>query len=80
MEQSWKQPPIIYNRYKMLIVSVEETISNLGWGFPLAVFTPCTKPSLFRMTVWNEAFLLYERKKHAFRCFYRRREEWIVRR
>ena len=38
MEQSWKQPPIIYNRYKMLIVSVEETISNLGWGFLLAVF------------------------------------------
>lgn len=38
MDQSWKQPPIIYNRYKKLIVSVEEAISNLGWGFPLAVF------------------------------------------
>lgn len=44
MEQSWKQPPIIYNRYKMLIMSVEETISNLGWGFPLAVFL-CLVPS-----------------------------------
>ena len=44
MDQSWKQPPIIYNRYKKLIVSVEEAISNLGWGFPRAVFL-CLVPS-----------------------------------
>ena len=46
MDQSWKQPPIIYNRYKKLIVSVEEAMSNLGWGFPLAVFL-CLVPNCY---------------------------------
>ena len=59
MEQSWKQPPIIYNRYKMLIVYCRRNhIVILDGDFLLRSFMPCTKPSLFRMTVLERGFFI----------------------
>lgn len=77
MDQSWKQPPIIYNRYKKLIVSVEEAISNLGWGFPLAVFL-CLVPNCCYLC--GTRLFIISKKKPALRYFYKGRAKWIVRR
>ena len=79
MDQSWKQPPIIYNRYKKLIVSVEEAISNLGWGFPLAVFL-CLVPSCIIYNDGMERHFLLFKKKSCFEVFYKGRAKWIMRR
>ena len=73
MEQSWKQPPIIYNRYKMLIMSVEETISNLGWGFPLAVFYALYQAVVIYNDGVERGFFIISKEKSALRCFYKGR-------
>ena len=80
MDQSWKQPPIVYNRYKNLIVSVEEAISNLGWGFPLAVFLCLVQTVVIYNDGVERGFSIISKKKTVLRCFYKGRVKWIVRR